>query len=132
VLVVDDHETNRRILHKQITSWGMRDGMAEDGAEALAVLRAAAESGEAYGLAILDMQMPGMNGIQLARAIGDEPAISPPRMVLLTSIGLNINEEAREAGIEVVLNKPVRQSQLYDALEAAFERVRSALEAAVG
>jgi two-component system sensor histidine kinase/response regulator len=80
------------------------------------------------------MQMPGMNGIQLARAIGDEPAISPPRMVLLTSIGLNINKEAeaREAGIEVVLNKPVRQSQLYDALEAAFERVRSALEAAVG
>ena len=116
VLVVDDHETNRRILHKQITSWGMRDGMAEDGAEALAVLRAAAESGEAYDLAILDMQMPGMNGIQLARAIGDEPAISPTRMVLLTSIGLNINEKAREAGIEVVLNKPVRQSQLYDAL----------------
>jgi len=120
VLIVDDHETNRRILHKQITSWGMRDGMAEDGAEALAVLRAAAESGEAYDLAILDMQMPGMNGIQLARAIGEElgeePAISPPRMVLLTSIGLNINEEAREAGIEVVLNKPVRQSQLYNAL----------------
>ena len=116
VLVVDDHETNRRILHKQITSWGMRDGMAEDGAEALAVLRAATESGEAYDLAILDMQMPGMNGIQLARAIGDEPAISPPRMVLLTSIGLNINEKAREAGIEIVLNKPVRQSQLYDAL----------------
>jgi signal transduction histidine kinase/DNA-binding response OmpR family regulator len=116
VLIVDDHETNRRILHKQITSWGMRDGMAEDGAEALAVLRAAAESGEAYDLAILDMQMPGMNGIQLARAIGDERAISPPRMVLLTSIGLSINEEAREAGIEVVLNKPVRQSQLYDAL----------------
>jgi two-component system, sensor histidine kinase and response regulator len=116
VLVVDDHETNRRILHKQITSWGMRDGMAEDGAEALAVLRAAAESGEAYDLAILDMQMPGMNGIQLARAIGDEPEISPPRMVLLTSIGLNLNEKAREAGIEVVLNKPVRQSQLYNAL----------------
>src|SRR5215212_5071318 len=116
VLVVDDHETNRRILHKQITSWGMRDGMAEDGAEALGLLRAAAESGEAYDLAILDMQMPGMNGIQLARAIGDEPAISPPRMVLLTSIGLNINEKAREAGIEVVLNKPVRQSQLYNAL----------------
>src|SRR5215218_10319405 len=116
VLVVDDHETNRRILHKQITSWGMRDGMAEDGAEALGLLRAAAESGEAYDLAILDMQMPGMNGIQLARAIGDEPAIPLPRMVLLTSIGLNINEEAREAGVEVVLNKPVRQSQLYDAL----------------
>jgi CheY-like chemotaxis protein len=116
VLIVDDHETNRRILHKQISSWGMHDGMAEDGAEALALLRAAAESGEAYDLAILDMQMPGMNGIQLARAIGHEPATSSTRLVLLTSIGLNINEEAREAGVEIILSKPVRQSQLYNAL----------------
>ena len=132
VLIVDDHETNRRILHKQISSWGMRDGMAENGAVALELLRAAAESGEAYDLAVLDMQMPDMDGIQLARAISSEPAISSTRLVLLTSIGININETARMAGVEVVLNKPVRQSQLYDALEAEFERVRSALEAAVG
>src|SRR5215204_2236597 len=50
VLIVDDHETNRRILHKQITSWGMSDGMAKNGAEALELLRAAAEKGEAYDL----------------------------------------------------------------------------------
>jgi two-component system, sensor histidine kinase and response regulator len=116
VLIVDDHETNRRILHKQISSWGMRDGMAENGAEALDLLRAAAESGEAYDLAVLDMQMPDMDGIQLARAISAEPAISSTRLVLLTSIGININETARMAGVEVVLNKPVRQSQLHDAL----------------
>ena len=116
VLIVDDHETNRRILHKQITSWGMRDGMAENGAEALDLLRAAAESGEAYDLAVLDMQMPDMDGIQLARAISAEPAISSTRLVLLTSIGININETARMAGVEVVLNKPVRQSQLHNAL----------------
>jgi two-component system, sensor histidine kinase and response regulator len=116
VLIVDDHETNRRILHKQITSWGMRDGMAENGTEALDLLRAAAESGEAYDLAVLDMQMPDMDGIQLARAISAEPAISSTRLVLLTSIGININETARMAGVEVILNKPVRQSQLHDAL----------------
>ncbi|MBD0253914.1 MAG: response regulator, partial [Rubrobacter sp.] len=116
VLIVDDHETNRRILHKQISSWGMDDGMAEDGQEALALLRAAAGRGDPYDLAVLDMQMPGMDGIQLARAIGGEPAISSTRLVLLTSIGLNINEEAHRAGVEVVLSKPVRQSQLYDAL----------------
>src|SRR5215210_4277719 len=57
VLVVDDHETNRRILHKQITSWGMHDGMAEVGEEALTMLRAAAERGKPYDLAVLDMQM---------------------------------------------------------------------------
>jgi two-component system, sensor histidine kinase and response regulator len=116
VLIVDDHETNRRILHKQISSWGMRDGMAENGAEALDLLRAAAESGEAYDLAVLDMQMPDMDGIQLARTISADPAISSTRLVLLTSIGININETARMAGVEVVLNKPVRQSQLHDAL----------------
>ncbi len=116
VLIVDDHETNRRILHKQISSWGMTDGMAEDGQEALAALRAADEEGKPYDLAILDMQMPGMDGIQLAHTIGEDPAISPTRLMLLTSIGLNINEEARRAGVEVVLSKPVRQSQLHDAL----------------
>jgi CheY-like chemotaxis protein/HPt (histidine-containing phosphotransfer) domain-containing protein len=94
----------------------MRDGMAENGAEALELLRAAAESGEAYDLAVLDMQMPDMDGIQLARAISADPTISSTRLVLLTSIGININETARMAGVEVILNKPVRQSQLHDAL----------------
>jgi two-component system, sensor histidine kinase and response regulator len=116
VLLVDDHETNRRILQKQISSWGMRDGMAKNGPEALELLRAAVERGEAYDLAVLDMQMPDMDGIQLARAISADPAISSTRLVLLTSIGININETARMAGVEVVLNKPVRQSQLHDAL----------------
>jgi two-component system, sensor histidine kinase and response regulator len=116
VLIVDDHETNRRILHEQISSWGMEDGMAENGPEALEILQSAAESGEAYDLAVLDMQMPDMDGIQLARAISADPAVSSTRLVLLTSIGININETARMAGVEVVLNKPVRQSQLHDAL----------------
>ena len=118
VLIVDDHETNRRILHKQITSWGMSDGLAEDAAEALKLLRAAVENGEPYDLAVLDMQMPDMDGIQLARAISSDPAISSTRLVLLTSIGINVNEVARKAGVEVVLSKPVRQSQLHDSLAA--------------
>jgi signal transduction histidine kinase/DNA-binding response OmpR family regulator len=116
VLIVDDHETNRRILQKQITSWGMKYGMAEDGVEALEMLRTATESGEAYDLVVLDMQMPGMDGIQLARAISADPVISSTRLVLLTSIGINVNEEAHQAGVEVVLSKPVRQSQLHDTL----------------
>src|SRR5215218_5537916 len=116
VLIVDDHETNQRILQKQISSWDMRDGMAENGPEALELLRAAVERREAYDLAVLDMQMPDIDGIQLARAISSDPAISSTRLVLLTSIGININETARKAGVEVVLNKPVRQSQLHDAL----------------
>ncbi|MHB8645980.1 MAG: response regulator [Thermomicrobiales bacterium] len=117
VLIVDDNATNRRLLHEQIVAWGMRNGSAADGPEALALLRAVATGGEAYDLAILDMQMPGMDGLALARAIKADPALAAVRLLMLTSIGRSgINEEAREAGIAACLTKPVRQSALYDCL----------------
>ena len=116
VLIVDDNATNRDILHKQLTSWKMRDGIAEDGPRALEMLRGAAESGESYDLAVLDMQMPEMDGIELARAIKDDPLVASTRLMLLTSVGLDVGEEARRVGVESVLSKPVRQSQLHDAL----------------
>ncbi len=116
VLVTDDNLNNRKILHKQLTSWGMEDGMAEDATKALERLRAAAENGEPYELAILDMQMPDMDGVELARTIKDDPTIASTRLMLLSSTGVDIGEERRRAGVETVLTKPVRQSQLYDAL----------------
>jgi response regulator RpfG family c-di-GMP phosphodiesterase len=64
VLIVDDNETNRDVLHEQIVSWGMVNGTAENGQKALEVLRGAADSGNPYDVAILDMQMPGMDGIR--------------------------------------------------------------------
>src|SRR5215216_4591966 len=115
-LITDDNETNRGILHKQLTSWGMKDEITNNGAEALEMLRGAAEGGEAYDLAILDLHMPGMNGIELARAIKDDPAVASTRLMLLTSIGADVTEEARRAGIEAILSKPVRQSHLHDAI----------------
>jgi signal transduction histidine kinase len=76
VLVVDDNETNRKILHHQVVSWGMKNGMSGDGPDALRRLCSAAEAGKPYDLAIIDMQMPGMGGMQLARTIKAEPGIS--------------------------------------------------------
>jgi two-component system sensor histidine kinase/response regulator len=117
VLVVDDNETNRKILHHQIISWGMKGDSVEDGQTALKILRSAVERGQRYDLAILDMQMPEMDGIELAQRIKAEPAISLTRLIMLSSIGRRGNaEEARRADIEAYLTKPVRQSQLYDAL----------------
>jgi PAS domain S-box-containing protein len=116
VLVVDDNEANRRILHEQVVSWGMRNGAAEDGYQALEVLRLAAGEGEPYDLAIVDMRMPGMDGVELTRAIKADPALSPTRVVLLTSVGEDVGRKAREAGVEASLAKPVKQSQLYDCL----------------
>jgi len=115
--VVDDNETNRKIVHEQVISWGMKNGQAEDGQSALEVLHQAAERGEPYDLAILDTQMPEMDGLQLARLIKADPAISSTRLIMLSSIGRRgEGEEARQASIEAYLTKPVRQSQLYDAL----------------
>ena len=117
VLIVDDNATNRHILRKQLLSWAMESGEAEDGFAALEELRAAARGGDPYGLAIVDMQMPGMDGMQLAQRVSDDPDIAPTRMVLLTSIGKRGDgDEARRAGIEAYLTKPVRQSELYDAI----------------
>ena len=117
VLVVDDNETNRKLVHEQIISWGMKNGMARNGQEALRRLREAAERGEPYEVAILDMQMPEMNGFELAKSIKDDRAISPTRLILLTSLGTRVDADtARRAGIAAYLTKPVRQSHLYDAV----------------
>jgi two-component system sensor histidine kinase/response regulator len=123
VLVMDDNETNRKILHHQFVSWGMKADSAEDGQSALEMLHAAAERGEPYDLAVLDMQMPRMDGIGLAQKIQADPAISSTRPIMLSSIGRRETaEEARRAGIEAYLTKPVRQSQLYDALATVIGR----------
>ena len=117
VLIVDDNATNRRILHEQVLHWGMRNGSAENGRQALAMLRTAAQEGDPYQLALLDMQMADMEGVDLAQTIQADPAIAAVRRVLLTSINMQGEEEkATKAGIEFILNKPVRQSQLYNCL----------------
>jgi PAS domain S-box-containing protein len=117
VLVVDDNDTNRRILDKQVTSWGMRDGLTGDAFEALRMLKEARRSGIPYDVAILDMHMPGMDGIELAKRIKEAPELSQIRLVLLTSMGRRSDDpRAESAGLDAYLTKPVRQSELYDCL----------------
>ena len=117
ILIVDDNATNRKILKHQLENWKAQTEIAEDGPEALRRLRAAATAGRPYELALLDMQMPGMDGLDLARVVKADPTIAPTRLVLLTSIGSRGRDlSAREIGIAASLTKPIRQAQLYDVL----------------
>lgn len=124
VLIVDDNEVNRRVLHEQISSWGMRNGGFASGKEALTALTDARTSGgDPYHIAIIDYMMPGMDGEMLARAIKADPFLSDTVLVMLTSVA-NRGEAKRmaDAGFAVYLVKPVRQSQLMDALATAWAR----------
>jgi CheY-like chemotaxis protein len=125
VLVVDDNETNREILEQRLTSWRMRAGVAADGATALRALADAARAGAPYDLVILDMQMPGMDGLGVARAIRADVALASAKVLLLTSLGLSAELAVlADAGVRAVLTKPVRQSELYNAIAEAMDRPR--------
>jgi two-component system, sensor histidine kinase and response regulator len=117
VLVVDDNATNRENLCQQVLSWQMPVTGAATGPEALQKLQIAAQEGNPYGLALLDVQMPGMDGLTLARAIQADPRIAGTRLVALTSLGQTYStEELKSAGIDSYLVKPVKQSRLFDCL----------------
>jgi signal transduction histidine kinase/DNA-binding response OmpR family regulator len=117
VLIVDDIEVNRRVVHEQITGWGMRNGNYATGEEALDALQAAYECGDPYQIAIVDYQMPTMDGATLAARIKADGRLKETVVVMLTSVG-NWSEVRRleGAGIDACLVKPVRNSQLLNTL----------------
>ncbi len=127
VLIVDDNDVNREILGRLSARWRMRPDAVRSGPAALDAFARAAEEGHPYDLVLLDMQMPGMDGLDVARALRqqgrDMPSARPPVIVMLTSIHREgrLRDEARRAGIYAVLYKPTKPSQLYDALIEAFD-----------
>ncbi len=117
VLVVDDNATSRRILRHQIFAWKLQKGSAAGGYEALRVLRTAAAEGHAYDIALLDVEMPEMDGLTLAHAIKADPVIATTKLIALTPLGHGLaDHEMQAAGIDAVLSKPVKQSRLLDCL----------------
>jgi CheY-like chemotaxis protein len=117
VLGVDDNPTNLFVLREQLNSWGLRNDSSSSAEDALRLLRAAQSVGDPYQIAILDQQMPAMDGEDLARTIKADAKLRNTALVLLTSVGLR-GDAARmkEAGFSAHLTKPARASQLLDAL----------------
>jgi len=117
VLVVDDHAANRHILQEMLSNWGMQPSTAEGGAPALAALTRAQQEGRLPRLVLLDGQMPGMDGFAVAERIRQDPGLRDLTIMMLTSAGQR-GDAARslELGIAAYLTKPVRQSELLDAI----------------
>jgi len=127
VLVVDDNASSRQILRHQIFAWKLQKGSAASGHEALRVLRAAAAEGHPYDLALLDVEMPEMDGLTLARAIKSESAIAGTSLIALTPLGHVLDDqEMQAAGIDASLHKPLKQSRLFDCLVTVLGKTGTA------
>ncbi len=116
-LVVDDNATNRRILRQQLLSWGVEAVEAADGFQALELALTAAQDGKGFDLGVVDLNMPGMDGIELARALKTDPSTAETVLFLLSSSGHRLEPaESHLTGFAASLTKPVRSSELFDCL----------------
>jgi diguanylate cyclase (GGDEF)-like protein len=125
VLVVDDNATNREILAHQLTGWSMRYAGVDGGAAALRELERAAAGKAPFELVILDLHMPEMDGFELARSIRSNACFDGMPLVMLSSVSVSSDHPDRQAApIDYYLTKPVRQSDLYDAISTAMSVTR--------
>ncbi|TGC10765.1 hypothetical protein CUN85_04385 [Methanolobus halotolerans] len=121
ILVVDDNSTNREILMKQISSWGASVKEVADGPLALQALYRAHENKEQFQVAILDMHMPGMDGLTLAKIIKSDQKLKGIKLIMLTSLGQWATAENSERKhFAAYLTKPVAQKELLNKLSTIF------------
>ncbi len=126
VLIVDDNAINLQILQLQLTNLQLRSTAVANGRDALSKLRSSALEGSPFSLAILDMQMPGMDGLSLAKAIKADPEISSTRLIILSSLGDQVlADELTDAGVEEYVMKPVKQSRLESSIITMLEGGKS-------
>ena len=113
IIIVDDNANSRKILQRQVSSWGMVAKTAPSAEDALVIMR-----GEPFQVALLDMMMPEVDGIDLARQIKADPALAKTAVIFASSVGSRSEFSTRLVGLEVGawLMKPVPESLLYDAL----------------
>ena len=120
VLIVDDNETNRHIFTLQFESWGMIPFTAKSGHEALAIIE---EDEEPFDLAVIDMQMPSMDGLELGRAIKALPFKGDVPMIMLTSLG-KINKLPTDV-FDAQLSKPIKLAELFEEVLRVIAEARN-------
>jgi CheY-like chemotaxis protein len=113
VLIVDDNETNRRMLEAAVTRWGMRATIAEGGVRALAAMARAVSANDAFRLVLLDARMPEMDGFAVAERIHADPSLAGATVLMLTSDREPGDvARCREFGVAAYLIKPIRTAEL--------------------
>jgi CheY-like chemotaxis protein len=118
---VDDNATNRRILEDILTNWGMRPTLVDGGIAALHAMERSKADGKPFGLALLDFQMPDMDGFQVAARIQERVELGATTIMMLSSVGQRGDAaRCKELGVAAYLTKPVRQSVLLDAILAVL------------
>ena len=132
MLIVDDNATNRSLLHYILKSWGIKCDSVSTSRDALAVVQMETANGHPFDCLLIDMQMPEMDGLDLARAIKSDAATSSTRIVMLSSTFVPPDAETlSEAGILFCLQKPVKKSQLFDCLMNAISGQPQSLKRSV-
>lgn len=121
-VIIDDNTTNRIILQHQLNAYGILSTSATSAEEGLELLRRAHDRNEPFEFAIIDMQMPNMDGLALSQQIKNDLQIASTHLIMLSSVGNHPGNEVLEHyGIEAYLNKPVRQGRLHDCILSVLE-----------
>ncbi len=119
ILIVDDNTVNRNILRELLIRWGCRPDESVDAFAAITDLQRAVAENDPFEIAVIDMQMPGMDGEALGRKIKQDSRLNDTALIMLTSIGMRGDvQRMKEIGFAAYLTKPVKQSNLYDCLAA--------------
>ena len=124
ICCIDDHPVNRQLLEEFTRAWGMQVTSASTPIEALTLIKHSQEQGTPFHVAIVDMEMPGMDGLTFGRVIKADPQLGDIRLILLTTVGQRGDAKAAKvAGFSGYLTKPIRKSVLRDVLKHTLETV---------
>jgi len=126
ILIVDDNKTNRFVLSEQLKLWGCKYEKAHDGKMALSTLFESVQTQNKFDIAIIDMQMPKMDGKQLGIKIKSNPDLSDLRMIMMSSMGERGDAKTLERiGFDAYLTKPVKMTQLNSCIVRVCSRSRT-------